>query len=223
MSTVLSVLTLPCLCAQIVAFQHGISAALHHHFLLWRRKELPAIVYFVPRTDPKSFLHHLVAAASPTALELVAEAIRWKPQWLTGLAIDVAAAHGQVEALLLLQQYPSLVCSHRAMDSAAANGHLRAVRFLHQFRSEGCTVSAMDDAAAHGHLHIVNFLHQHRSEGCTTAAVDRAAAAGHLRVVQFLLRHRSEGCTPQAMEGAAAHGHWHVVAYLQQTLYYVSR
>ncbi|KDO26351.1 hypothetical protein SPRG_08425 [Saprolegnia parasitica CBS 223.65] len=205
--TAVAVLTVPELFAQIVSYQAGLLASLHDYVAAWHAtvfRTLPRIVYDVARSERRCLLHHAIATAKST--HLIRAIIDWRPFWLSGLAIDVAAAAGQLELLQYFHnEHPTLIGSFRALDRAAGHGHGSVVRFLHQFRSEGASVAAMDDAAGNGHLDVVRFLHAHRGEGCTTAAIDRAAAAGHLHVVQFLLRHRSEGFTASAVASARGH------------------
>ncbi|KAF0690181.1 Aste57867_18431 [Aphanomyces stellatus] len=157
---------------------------------------------------------------------------------------DVAAAHGHVPLLLVLDSHGFAPCTTSAADRAAEKGHLEVVQYVYKRTDDrrrlpsscainyaaqhghiqivrwlhaqdaSCSTFALDWAAKGGHFDTVKFLHTHRREGCTTQAMDWAATNGHLAVVAFLHRHRSEGCTRMALVRAAERGHVPVVDYL---------
>ncbi|KAJ0412050.1 hypothetical protein ATCC90586_004596 [Pythium insidiosum] len=185
-----------------------------------------------------------IQSASLTAVRYVVG--RSSGSLTVGDALDLAAAHGDIDLVrflherrvggastvlwdtaarrnhLTLLRYLQRV--HRgaeaftvdAMDAAAASGFLDVVRFLHASTEAGCTTKALDGAAANGHLAVVRFLHANRREGCTTAAMDDAAAAGHLAVVRFLHANRQEGATTRAMSEAILRSDLTMVRFLKE-------
>ncbi|OQR92754.1 hypothetical protein THRCLA_08617 [Thraustotheca clavata] len=111
----------------------------------------------------------------------------YEKEWNTTTAMDVAAAMGDLDSVILLHRSGIKCCTMEAMDKAAGIGRLDIVQWLHKYRKESCSNDAMTFAAARGHLDVVKWLHEVRGLNCTKDGLCSAATNGDATMVSYLI------------------------------------
>ncbi|KAI9918684.1 hypothetical protein PsorP6_012269 [Peronosclerospora sorghi] len=159
------------------------------------------------------------------------------------VAMNAAAAHGQVEILQLLRNEPitsKWQISAKAIDEAARQGFVDVLHWLHYDlgdyveeelpvneslnnsnevnQNDLCwTPTALELAATSGHLVVVQWLTEHRRDVCSSFdAFNAACYMDHLEVAQFLYSKLRGSCAvDQALEHATEGGAEDTLAWLR--------